>query len=125
MAATWAQSSGCRSRITISMPTAALGVTDRTIRNWATTESFATAPRRARDRADRQDAAEAAKERSRRDRNARRRFRRQNPALWADLQARRPELRSPFQQQPTPDREAEQQPSKQARRRKAASPSPS
>jgi hypothetical protein len=45
--------------------------------------------------------------------------------LWADLQARRPELRSPFEQQPGRDREAEQQPSKQARRRRAASPSPS
>jgi transposase len=101
---------------------AALGVTDRTIRNWAKAKSFQTTLRRARERAARQAAAEAAKERSRRDRNARRRFRRQNPALWADLQARRPELRSPFQQQPA--REAEQQPSEQARTRKTASPSP-
>ena len=103
---------------------AALGVTDRTIRNWAKAKSFQTALRRARERAARQAAAEAAKERSRRDRNARRRFRRQNPALWADMQARRPELRSPFQQQPAPDREAEQQPADQAQTRNAASPSP-
>jgi hypothetical protein len=33
---------------------------------------------------------------SRRNRNARRRFRHQNPGLWADLQTGRPELRSPF-----------------------------
>jgi transposase len=71
---------------------AALGVTDRTIRNWAKAKSFQSALERARERA----AREAAKERSRRERNARRRFRRQHPGLWADLQARRPELRSPF-----------------------------
>jgi hypothetical protein len=70
---------------------AALGVTDRTIRNWA--KSFQSALEHARERA----AREAAKERNRRDRNARRRFRRQNPGLWADMQARRPELRSPFE----------------------------
>jgi hypothetical protein len=103
----------------------ALGVTDRTIRNWAKAKSFQRALQRARDRAERQAAAEAAKERRRRERNAWRRFRRQNPGLWADMQARRPELRSPFAQQAGPDREAEQQPSKQARGRRAANPSPS
>jgi len=76
---------------------AALGVTDRTIRNWAKAKSFQTALERARERAARQAAREAAKERSRRNRNARRRVRRQNPGLWADLHARRPELRSPFE----------------------------
>ena len=103
---------------------AALGVTDRTIRNWAKAKSFQSALQRAQERAEREAARAAAKERGRRERNARRRFRRQNPGLWADLQARRPELRSPFEQQPGRDREAEQ-PSKQARRRRAASPSPS
>ena len=72
---------------------AALGVTDRTIRNWAKAKSFQNALEQARKRV----AREAAKERNRRERNARRRFRRQNPGLWADLQARRPELRSPFE----------------------------
>jgi transposase len=98
----------------------ALGVTDRTIRNWAKAKSFQTALERARGRAARKAAAEAAKERGRRERNAWRRFRRQNPGLWADMQARRPELRSPFEQQPGPDRETERQPSKQARRRRVA-----
>jgi hypothetical protein len=67
---------------------AALGVTDRTIRNWAKAKSFQTALRRARERAACQAAAETAKERSRAGRNARRRFRRQNPGLWADRKAR-------------------------------------
>jgi predicted GIY-YIG superfamily endonuclease len=66
----------------------AVGVTDRTIRNWAQTKSFQRELERAAERA-------TLKERRRRERNARRRFRRQHPGRWADLQARRPELRSP------------------------------
>ena len=103
----------------------ALGVTDRTLRNWAKLKSFQTALRRARERAARQAAAEAAKARRRRERNARRRFRRQNPALWADLQARRPELRSPFEQEPAADRTRSSNPSSTRGRAKGAGPSPS
>ena len=103
----------------------ALGVTDRTLRNWAKLKSFQTALRRARERAAREAAAKAAKARSRRERNARRRFRRQNPALWADLQARRPELRSPFEQGPAADRTRSSNPSSTRGRAKAAGPSPS
>ena len=103
----------------------ALGVTDRTLRNWAKLKSFQTALRRARERAAREAAAEAAKARRRRERNARRRFRRQNPALWADLQARRPELRSPFEQEPAADRTRSSNPSSTRGRAKAAGPSPS
>nr|MBA3374559.1 hypothetical protein [Actinomycetota bacterium] len=73
----------------------------------------------------REAAAEAAKACSRRERNARRRFRRQNPALWADLQARRPELRSPFEQGPAADRTRSSNPSSTRGRAKAAGPSPS
>jgi hypothetical protein len=64
---------------------AALGVTDRTIRNWAKAKSFQSALQRARERAEREAARAAAKERGRRERNARRRFRRQNPGLYSAL----------------------------------------
>jgi len=95
----------------------ALGVTDRTIRNWAKAKSFQTALRRAREQAARQAARAAAKERTRANRNARRRYWRQNPDLFAAEKARRPELRSPFEQQPAPDRKPKpkQQPTRPGR----------
>ncbi len=63
---------------------------------------------RAREQTERQAARDAKKERSRLNRNAARRYRRQNPDLWADLQARRPELRSPFEQRLEPEPVSEQ-----------------
>ena len=93
----------------------ACGVTDRTIRNWLKLKWFQTAVERARERAERQAAREATKERTRLNRNAKRRYRRQNPDLWADLQARRPELRSPFEQERAPVPKPDRQPSRPGR----------
>ncbi|MBA3556381.1 MAG: hypothetical protein H0W29_16735 [Gemmatimonadales bacterium] len=93
----------------------ACGVTDRTIRNWLKLKRFQTMIERARERAERQAARDATKERTRLNRNAARRYRRQNPDLWAAEQARRPELRSPFEQQRDPVSKPDRQPSRPGR----------
>lgn len=71
---------------------------------------FQTAVQRARERAEAQPARQANKERSRLNRNATRRYRRQNPDLWAAEQTRRPELRSRREPEPDPLSEPDQQP---------------
>jgi len=69
----------------------ALGVTDRTIRNWTKDKAFQTALARAQARAERQDA------------NAERRAARRRATIEQQNAARRPELRSEQDPDPKPD----------------------